>query len=267
VFETGDLLRGTGTVGVANNQAKYYVMLIPLALMCGVMATKTGDRVLFFSAFALGMAGLYYTFSRGGVLCTLFALGLLPLLLAKRGIVNRKHIVMLLVVGCLAAVVSIPFFYDYLTTRPGYFDLRFKHIYYGIMGVLESSFFGMGMNNFTVTVTEHQYEGIFQTMPIHNHYLRIGMETGILGLLLYLSFFVWVAVQAYRSIFVKDMFLSTTSMALLASLLGIMLYWMDDIFYDIVIRTQFWVLVSLIVVIRRLSSKDLSQGMTAIGTN
>ena len=112
--------------------------------------------------------------------------------------------------------------------------------------------FGVGMNNFNVSISEDAYGGIFSRMPIHNHYLRLSLETGLVGLALYLAFYFWVARAAYRAVDIEDRFLSATSMALFASLIAIFVYWMDDLFYAVVIRAQLWIVVSTAVLIHQL---------------
>jgi O-Antigen ligase len=262
IYENGGPLRGTGTVGIANDQAKYFVMCLPLVLISGLFASSKFWRPFYLLAFALGASGLYFTYSRGGMLSAIAALCTLPFFMTRAGLLSRKFFVTLVVLALLGAAAATPFLYGHLTTRPGFYDIRWQHIRYGTEMVLKRPFLGFGINNFNVSVSEYAYEGVFSKMPIHNHYLRVALETGLVGLCLYLSFFVWIAAEAYRSIRSHDVFLSTMAMGILASMIGIFVYWMDDLFYGAVIRAQWWLLLGLVLAVRRLTLSESQAGGT-----
>ena len=131
--------------------------------------------------------------------------------------------------------------------------------------MLQKPIMGVGINNFQVSIGPLDREGVFGSQPIHNHYLRIGIETGFVGLALFVPFFLWVVVQGYRSIQSKDRFLSSTAMALLASHIAIMVYWADDIFYDATLTTLTWINIALILVIQRLDREASATSHTPPG--
>ena len=256
VHEKGALLRGTGTVGVGNAQAKFFVSVLPLALASFLVAAPGLARAFALASFVLGFVALYLTYSRGGLLTGLFGTAVFLFLRYRAGHIGRRAFVFLAVGGGLAVASSVPFLYEYLTSRPGYFRARLDHVREGFRIAAEHPLFGVGVNNFNVAVQGMDREGVFATMPIHNHYLRLFIETGALGLALHLGFLLLVVRHAYRLIRAPDPFLATTAMALLAGVLAILVYWSDDIFYDVIIRTQFWVMLGLIFVVRRLAAED-----------
>jgi O-antigen ligase len=265
VYEKGALLRGTGAVGAGNAQAKFFVVLLPLALASCFLAPPGLIRLLCLSCFGLGAVALYLTYSRGGLLTGLLGTGLLVFLRYRAGYVDRKSFVALAVSVAVVAGAALPLFVDFLTSRPGYFRIRLDHLDHGFRFAAENPLTGVGVNNFNVAVRESDHQGIFDTMPIHNHYLRLFIETGALGLLLQLSFLLVVLRQAYRLIRAPDPFLATVAMAALAGVAAILVYWADDIFYDVILRTQFWILLGLILVIRRLAAEQEETAASSTG--
>lgn len=247
VYEEGELRRGSGTVGVGNETAKFLVPLLPLSLAAALFASRPATRLLASTALLMGMAAMYLTYSRGGLLSALLALVVFFFLAVGRGLVPRRTGVTAVAVALAGIAVAMPLLYGFFTSRPGYFMLRLEHLAQGTRLLANQRLLGVGINNFNVAVSRFDYQGVFSDMAIHNHYLRIGVETGVLGLALYVSFFVWVGVQAYRGTFHPDPFMASISMALLAGVVGTMFYWLDDLFYSVVIRTQFWLLLGLAV--------------------
>lgn len=272
VYEKGDLLRGSGTVGVGNETAKFLVPLLPLALVSGIFARRASIRLVSFLCFALGSLAIYLTYSRGGMLAALTSTVVLVGLLARRGYVPARARVTWAMVGLALLAGATPALYDYFTSRPGYFDVRLDHLRYGAEILSEHALVGVGINNFNVAVSKHDYGGVFSDMAVHNHYLRVGAETGMPGLLLYLAFFVWVSARAYRGMWHADRFISTTAAALLAGLAATMFYWLDDLFYSVVISTELWLVAGLAVMLgkqlesettRSFASARLSLGLAS----
>jgi O-antigen ligase len=266
VYETGELLRGTGSVGAGNSQAKFFVALLPLALTLAFLGSGAIERLLGLGCYLLGLGALYLTYSRGGMLMCLLGTGVLVFLHYLSGNINRKAFVSLVVAGLLAVGAAVPYLYSYLTVRPGFFQIRLDHINAGLEFATDNPIAGVGVNNFNLGVREKDTRKIFSTAPIHNHYLRLIVEIGIIGVVLHFVFLIAFMRQAYRSIFERDKFLAAVAMALLAGVISILVYWMDDIFYEVIIRTEFAVLLGLILVVRQVAIKEagrLGQGMAA----
>jgi O-antigen ligase len=265
VYERGSLLRGTGAVGPGNAQAKFIVALLPLALASFFLASSGLKRALCLGGFGLSLAALYLTFSRGGLLTGLLGTGLFLFLRYRSGYFDRKAFVTLVVAGLVGLGALVPYLVDFLMSRPGYFQIRLDHMSHGLRFAAESPLLGVGVNNFNVAVRQMDHAGVFDAMPIHNHYLRLFIETGTLGLILHLSFLLLLLRQGYRLIRVRDPFLATTAMALVAGVVAILVYWSDDIFYDVIIRTEFWILLGLILVVRRLAAEEEGEPSPVMG--
>jgi hypothetical protein len=256
VYETGQLLRGTGTVGTGNAQAKFFAALLPLTLAFAFVPFAGSLRLLSLLCFGCGVAGLYLTYSRGGLIVSMAGIGLFLLLQFVGGQMHRKTFLTLVAAGIIALGAATPKLVSYFTSRPGFFQIRLDHMRHGAAFASEHPLAGMGINNFNVAVREKDRAGTFASMPVHNHYIRVAAETGVPGLALLLLFVLAVVRQGYRAIFSQDAFLAITATALVAGVLAILIYWMDDLFYDVIIRTVFAILLGLIFVVRQLAQQD-----------
>jgi O-antigen ligase len=112
------------------------------------------------------------------------------------------------------------------------------------------------MNNFNVEVSPLAFEGTFAGSPIHNHYLRLAIETGLVGFVLYFGFFAWAVRLAYRLTAARDRFVAAVASALCAALVATGIYWMTDLFYDPIVRTQIWITVGLTGALAQIAAGD-----------
>ena len=259
VFEQGALLRGTGTIGTANLEAKYFVLLLPLALVAAVTAGSAAFRAAAAAIVTMGAAALYLTYSRGGLLCAALGLLLVPCFLTRAGWWDRRRLVATLAAGAALVAVASPFLLAYLSSRPGFSMTRITQAWYGIEIFLRHPVAGVGLNNFNLAVSPLAYDGTFAGSPIHNHYLRIAIETGLVGAVLYFGFFMWAVRLAYRLTRAADPFVAATASGLCAALIGIAVYWLEDLFYDPIIRMQTWILIGMIAALARIAGPDASR--------
>jgi hypothetical protein len=252
VNEGSGLLRGSGTVGVSNETAKFIAPVLPLAMAGALVATTLAARAFFVVSFLVGAGGLVSTFSRGGLLAAGVAVAVLVILLAAKGLLARRAARLALAASVFGAALAAPVLARYLGSRPEYLSIRWEHLRYGLEALRDHPLVGVGINNFNVAFAPYDYGGVFREMAVHNHYLRIGVETGVVGMLLYFSFFFGVARLALRASRAADRSLATMATALLAAFIAIFFYWLDDLFYSVAFNTQLWVLAALPYVIAQL---------------
>jgi predicted secreted protein len=267
VFEQGALRRGTGTIGTANLEAKYFVLLLPLALVGAACAVRPPARIAAGTALVAGLAALYLTYSRGGLLCALLSLALVPVLLARSGWWSRKALATTAVAAVAAVMVASPFLLSFLGSRPGFSRTRLDQTLYGLELWWNTPIAGVGINNFNLAVSPLAYDGTFAGSPIHNHYLRIAIETGAIGAVLYFGFFLWATRLAYRLTAASDQFVAAVAAGLCAALIGNAVYWVEDLFYDPIIRMQTWICVALVAVLARLAPLNNPLGPLTIAAD
>jgi O-antigen ligase len=245
--------RAFGTFGMPNSFAAYMEMvtipLIPLAIWTGTRFLASlrcyrikrlqgyipsrGERrevlttllllVLVTAGATIGLASIAASFSRGGWLGTITALGIMILLMGRRTIfVSSLAVVVLalaLIIGAGGAVIStigerfgqiaeqvqigdirgVPVTDDNFATVE-----RMSHWQTAIAMWDRYPWIGVGAGNYNERFTEFAVHPQFMESQghAHNYYLHMLSETGLAGLLVYAAFLVGtivIGLRAYRS--------------------------------------------------------------------
>ena len=100
-------IRIYGPLGNPNLLAGYLVPILPLALVACIRWRGWGSRIFAATTFILGSASVLFSYSRGGWLALVAALGLLMLLLVLRAIRHRPPVWKRLVPLALLATVGV----------------------------------------------------------------------------------------------------------------------------------------------------------------
>ena len=172
-----------------NDLALHLVMMIPIAAALGFATRSLLKKALYGASFLLMVAGVIFTFSRGGFLglvvaMTVFAwkLGRNNRLLVVASIVVMVVVLVLVMPGAMAErFVSI--------VRPlsdesagGSVISRSQLFWRSIQVTLRHPLLGIGMNNFHIVSIHEQVS--------HNAYTQVSAEMGIPALIAYLSLIV-----------------------------------------------------------------------------
>ena len=171
-------------------------MAVVLPLLLYSLLSKRGKDIsnhVFFWVIGLifGIATLVMSFSRAAWMVAIFGL-VLSFLFSKTSLYKtlqrkeRETVIIFYVLLFLS--ITVPF----LTSLRGFFNFglswveREELLQAGIAIITQNPVFGIGMNNFIVHVPNYLNSSsssyIFQ--PIHNVYVLIAAETGLLGVLL-----------------------------------------------------------------------------------
>ena len=169
-----------------NDMALHLVMMMPIALTLGIASKSTAMRVVYLLMWALFIAGIMVTFSRGGFLGLMAASGVLAWKLGRQ---YRLNVTLTsLVVGGLALLLA-----------PGNYGIRLLSIFLPGLDPVGSSGqrreilwqslivtlrnpWGIGMGNYNIVGLRH--------LGTHNAYTQVSTELGVLGLIAYLIFIV-----------------------------------------------------------------------------
>ena len=190
-----------GTLGHPNTFAHYLEFLIPVIL--ALVFSKTGKRfrMFFFIVFLMGLAAMVLTFSRGGWLSISLAIAyMLYVLIRKRKVKNLvPMIVAIVMVATMMMIFALPVISHRLTQDD--YGTAFSRI-----TLMEVAFeiirthplIGVGLNNYVDVMrdydtTEEKVTFVYPA-PVHNIYLLLASEVGILGLLA----FIWFVLSLLR---------------------------------------------------------------------
>lgn len=222
------LSRAGGTLGHPNSLALFFDLLLPLTFSLLFLPWRFPTRLLLAVLFLLGLTGLVVTLSRGGML----AVGGALILLLYRQLRRRlgrpaalAYVALVLLVGGIALLstdnpVSRRFFrHDYGTAYG-----RLPHMQVALNLIRTYPFFGVGLNNYLEVApqfdtTPQRIISLWQ-VPVHNLYLYILGEIGLVGFLWVVLF--WLTVlralaPAWRA---GDPYYWTVGGGLLAGLLA-----------------------------------------------
>lgn len=199
--------RATGTLGHPNVLAYFFEMLMPALLALALARQPRGWRLWFGFAFLCCLAGMFVTLTRGGWLTVPFSSAVVLVLVYGRRIVRVKAMLMVALLSC--ATVAVGFYAWPIIEK------RFTHSDYkssssrmplnlAALSVLEKyPLAGVGLNSFAERFKAEDSTGhsrIFRNYRqlVHNLYLWIAAEVGLIGLLGYMAVFAVPVVVAFK---------------------------------------------------------------------
>jgi O-antigen ligase len=186
------------TFGNPNFFAGHLMMLIAIALSILFMKIDRKERYLLILFLVISSVSVISTRSRAAISASIFGAATVMFLVHYRGLFIKKwggYIVFF-----LAVILSYPRIHHWIMT-----DIRF-YIWRGALNLIgEKPFTGWGLGNFVFFYPYYRIREYFLqdaatpvTTQVHNEYLHICSDTGIIGLLLFLGVLVIVIVNALR---------------------------------------------------------------------
>jgi len=252
--------RGEGTLGHPNTLAIYFLLTGPLF---GALALAARDRRVRWLAAAVGLAalaGVASTLSRTSWVITLGEMLLLCGLLLACARLRVRRVAGLAVVGAfLGAIALAPlapqiqrrFFSNFRESL----DFRTNHGTIAIDIWSRSPLVGVGLNNYSNTLAEYDLPeveiflelgelartalGIRSTAWVHNIYLLILGETGLIGLAGFIVFLAGAFLLALRGVARTSGDVQLVSIGLAVGMVGVYLHgiqesalWIDPVLYS-----------------------------------
>lgn len=203
--------RLTGPIGDPNFFAQIMIVLIPIAVERMLHERRLPLKILAGLAGALSILAVIFTFSRGGFLAVAVVLAVLFVIYPPRPL--QLAVIIGLGIGMFSLIPSSYFdrvltLRDLLPNQSGAVDIRTDNSIQGRASQYltawvmfkENPLVGIGLNNFAFRYSEFNKEiGLAPSAgsrSVHNLYLEVLTETGILGL----SIFSTMIGFAFRSI-------------------------------------------------------------------
>jgi O-antigen ligase len=257
--ELGAIARFGGTVGSPNNAAAYLEMLLAPSL--AVLATRMNwpYKVLGVLALVLGAGVLVLTQSRGGWIAGVFSLAIVVLSLSRgRRIAPAVPVVLIVLLSAIALV-----FHGNITSRLADDDRGAARSRVPLMvtafDIIEDSpLFGVGANNYARALEGYRSifgSGFFYT--VHNQYLLVWAETGLLGLAAFVWFLLATLRRGWQLWKRNDALLSPLALGFTAALAGQMVHMQVDLFSS---RPQIQLLVVVAALVGVMSRMEPREG-------
>jgi putative inorganic carbon (HCO3(-)) transporter len=258
--------RVIGTLDNPNILAQYLELIIPLGLALFWTTRDWARKMFFITCTMIMILCMLLTYSRAGWIA-------LVLSVLVFGLLRDRKVLLLGVLGLFVAVYFLPSsFMNRLSSigNLGESSTMYRtFIWKSALYMLKDFWFsgvGLGTNAFSAVYNQfYMREGVF-AFHTHNLYLQLWIETGILGLLSFLTVvFVNIkhalsALLQSRSIVIKAILAS-----LLAGLSGFLFHGLlEHSFYNLRILLLFWILLAFIMSI---SSMVVAAGDEKQGAN
>jgi putative inorganic carbon (HCO3(-)) transporter len=250
-----------GTVGSPNFAAAYLSIL--LACAASVMFANLGQALRWLAIAVLGLGGvaLIFTFSRGGWLATTLGITLICLICwRRRGFALKKPIILILILGMLC----LPFI-NVISSRlieddKGSAQSRIPLMKLAFRIIEDNPLLGVGANNFTIVMDRYLTSDFRKgwLFAVHNKYLLVLAETGILGLLAFLAFLLDAVRKGWRCWVYQDPILSPLALGFAAGIAVHMVHMTVDVFRGRPTQQLLWLVAGLLTAMLRMCRSSAS---------
>ena len=204
--DTGSYVRGFGTLNSPGSTTRLCLMVIPFGLFMSVRNVMFKAPLVFAALTAFGLLGLALTFTRVYYILASFQCLLAFLLMIRNGMLKRQEVVAIVFLGLVGLAANTPKLYEQFTVREDSVSVRFYQYEAAVNMILDYPLLGVGINNATgekpkyanVTYNKRDSNTLFYLEPTHNMYLALASEIGLVGALLFFTFFDRVALLAWQ---------------------------------------------------------------------
>ena len=263
-LSAGRIVSHEGTLGGAPATAALYFSILTILLMGAYLCRgRLAIRLNPVLGMAMGAGCLLLSAKRAPLAGFLMGMALMGLLIVRHSALSIKRLFRIL------AVVAIPFliFLPVLFLR---LEANHEEAYDERMNLTQVAWnmfdahplFGVGLGTYDGVMTHYLPEDWAGWLyKVHNGYLIILAETGIVGMSAFALLFVMILLTTYRGFQVIDPIYRPMQIALLSCLVAILWEYLWDVFDN---RTQeyiTWFLVALSVILPRVLAKTAPSEM------
>lgn len=238
--------------------AAYYLEYILPILFAYLLATRRTHDLLYLGALiGIGLLALYLTFSRATMVGLLFGFVAAMFLARWSELISKRAFTWCAVVFAGAIALTAPVLIHYLATRPETITKRLELNEIALTAYWKRPILGAGLNNSTIVtegaesfVTTSQGREHVVTV-IHNYYLIMLIEVGLVGFLLYYAFFWRTVVIALRHMLAAEKELKLLLVGIVGSLASIAINNFAEPFGGHMVHAMLWLQAGLAIAICR----------------
>jgi putative inorganic carbon (HCO3(-)) transporter len=249
-----------GTVGGPNHAATYLAVSLVIIFAAYLTNGRLINKKLALIALFSGAGALIMTQSRSGWVAFAVAMLIVVAWAVRERIGIRAVLLFFVVVVAVGVGFSKQIVDRFTTDDNGSAEGRIKYSTLAFNVIADHMFTGIGLNNQQFVVEDDDYTPLemigHKRTSIHNKYLAVWVETGLLGLLALVWLLLAAGRQAFRaSMRAKD---SRISMALIGLSAAMVVYTMHMFTATFTSRMRLqllWFILGLIVAISRVAEK------------
>ena len=258
--------RVIGSLGSPNVAGSYLALMLPIGL--GLLLTRPSKRLFWFTSLAmmLGGAALILTMSRGGWVAAGFAFVVCFVAAYRRNWLSFRAVAW---IGTGLVILAIAF-QSLLVTRifgedNGSAESRFPLYYISTLMIADHPL-GVGSNNWEISARSYAETSDLREewyYTVHNKYLLVCAEIGILGLAAYLAFLFATIRKGWRAWQQNDRLFAPLALGCTTAIAGQMIHMNFDVFNSRIQMQELWLVAALVVAIAAIQNKTSSAGQTA----
>ena len=244
-----------GTVGSPNDASAYVSLLLAPALSLLLTPLGRWYKWLAGFAFCFGVIALIFTSSRGGWIAFAVSMLIFCFFAWYRGWLSLTVPVTLALFAILIGII----FQDAITAR---FDgdddgSAYSRIPLMIMAsqmIQDNMMLGVGANNFAAVMMQYAYLPLSGAWlnTVHNKYLLVWAETGILGLVTFIGFLLTILYRGWQALQFNHRVLSLLALGFTAGIMGQMVHMTVDLFHSRPAVQLLWVVAGVVTAINNL---------------
>ena len=241
--------------GNPNVLAKYLLSLFPISFALAMHAKDKLKKVFLFGTSACAVLAMIFTFSRSGWIGLLASLSFFTIL-------KDKKLFTILLIVILVGTFIVPDIVSSRITSVEDTSSNYRLMVWQETTNIISDFWltgvGLGYEAFREIYPFYMIDNNKSPYHAHNTYLQILVETGIIGLLVFIWLIIVTFKRGIKLIFTskKDSFVQYIVLGSLSSIVGLLTQGLvENIFYMPKITALFYILVSFIFVAYRLNCR------------
>jgi len=255
-----------GTLRYPNNFAIYLGFFLPLAFILLFAPIRRIYKTICGLIFLVGVSTLILTLSRGGWTASMVSMVVLFILGLRARLFSLRRAIAMAVVAIILLSIIIFTFQDIIFMRLFSDDYgaawsRIPLMKVAISIIKAHPLLGIGINNYAEVMQtyDNTIGGISFRLPyiVHNSYLLIASEIGIIGLLFFLWFVVEIYKRGIRLIFnCDDKFITCIAVGILTGISAFLIHiTIENLHMVSQMFFIFWVLSGLIVAFERIDNE------------
>jgi O-Antigen ligase len=250
-----DAYRPAGT-GNSSTDAGGHIAMLLLMMVSLLLYTKNRFKnTLLWVIWLLGLAALILTFSRGAWGGLTVGLVIFLIVALRHRWISRKKVVAMAVLVCvILGVFAVPIGARLSQDDQGSAWARFPLMKLAFNMIQQHPFIGVGANNFGIVLPQYlssEIRGEWLYI-VHNQYLLVFSETGIVGLFFFLLIIATVVNTCVCCIKYNDPLISPLSLGMMSGIVAYLLFMMIELSVSRLNVQLFWIMVAIAVASERL---------------
>lgn len=271
LYTVGTLRRVTGMFHWPVSFGTYVATMMSVGLTLYIGNEGTRSKILVGIACMVGSVAWMLTFSRGPWIALLAGVALSCFLGWRAGWIDSRGMTKLVVFGLFVVIVGALFSRSVVArivevqTNMSVISDRIRLNQVALNMVRAHPFLGVGINTFIDVMQRYDTTGITYQgpWPVHNVYLLVAAETGLVGLGLFLLLLFCAFRRGLQSASGDDAYMSVYAVGLLSGLSSMLVSNLAhfDLRGEEPLYAIFWLLIGLVVAINRMTNRATVQAI------